>query len=102
MDFIVGLPMSSHRHDAIMVIVETLTKVSHFLLVCTTFITLVVADLFLQDIIRLYGIPHKIILDRDSLFTSSFWRELQTSLGTKLNFSTTYHPQTNRKIERVN
>ena len=75
-DFIVGLPMSSHHHDAIMVTVDTLTKVAHFSLVRTTFTALVVAQVFMQDIMRLHDIPCKIIFDRDSIFTSSFWRVL--------------------------
>ena len=76
MDFIVGLPLSSHRHDAILVTVDTLTKVAHFSPVRTTFTARNIAQVFLRDIVRLHGIPHKIISDRDSLFTSSFWREL--------------------------
>ena len=92
MDFIVSLPMSSRHHNVIMVTVDTLTKVAHFSPVCTTFTTPAVTQVFLRDIVRLYGIPRKIISDRDSLFTSSFWRELQTSLDTKLNFNTAYHP----------
>ncbi len=99
MDFIVGLPMSSRRHDAILVIVDTLTKVSHFSPVRTTFTAQDIAQVFFWDIVRLYGVPRKIISDRDSLFTSSFWRELQIALGTRLNFSTAYHPQTDGQTE---
>ena len=76
MDLIVGLPMSSRRHDAILVIVDTLTKVAHFSPVHTTYIAQNIAQVFLWDIVRLHGVPRKIISDRDSLFTSSFWREL--------------------------
>lgn len=88
MDFIVGLPLSSHLHDVILVTVDTLTKVAHFSPVRTTFTAWNIAQVFLQDIVRLHGVPRKIISDRDSLFTSSFWRELQSDLGTRLNFST--------------
>lgn len=94
MDFNASLPMSSHRHDVILVTIDTLTKVAHFSLVRTTFTKLAIAQVFLQDIGRLHGIPCKVISDQDSLFTSLFWSELQTALGTSLNFSTTYHPQT--------
>ena len=94
--------MSSHRHDAIMVTVDTLTKVAHFSPIRTTFTAPTVAQVFIWDSVRLHGIPHKIISDRDSIFTSSFWRELQGALGTKLNLSTTYHPQTDGQTERVN
>ena len=91
MDFIVGLPMSSYFHDAILVIVDTLTKVSHFSPMRTTFIALDIAQVFLWDIVRLHGIPRKIISDRDFLFTSSFWRDLSVALGTRLNFSIAYN-----------
>lgn len=99
MDFIVGLPMSSHRHDAILVIVDTLTKVSHFSPMRITFTARDIAQVFLWDIVRLHGVPRKIISDKDSLFTFSFWRELQSALGTRLNFSTAYHPQTDGQTE---
>ena len=92
MDFIVGLPLSSHRHDAILVTVDTLTKVAHFSLVRTTYTAQNIAQVFLRDIVRLHGVPRKIISDRDSLFTSAFWRELQSALATRLNFSMEYHP----------
>ena len=102
MDFIVGLPLSSCRHDAILVTVDMLTKVAHFSPMRTTFIAWNIAQVFLRDIVRLHGILRKIISDRDSLFTSSFWRELQSTLGTRLNFSIAYHPQTDGQTERVN
>ena len=94
MDFIVGLPLSSRRHDAILVTVDMLTKVAHFSPMCTTYTAQNIAQVFLRDIVRLHGVPRKIISDRDSLFTSAFWRVLQSTLGTRLNFSTTYHPHT--------
>ena len=58
--------------------------------------------MYLRDIVRLHGIPDKIISDRDSLFTSSFWRELQEALDIRINFSTAYHPQIDRQTKRVN
>lgn len=94
MDFIVGLPLSSRHHDAILVTIDTLTKVSHFSPVCTTYTARNVTQVFLRDIVRLHVIPRKIISNQDSLFTLSFWRELQSALGTRLNFSTAYHPET--------
>ena len=92
MDFIVGLPLSSHRHDAILVTVDTLTKVAHFSPVRTTYTARDIAQVFLRDIVRLHGVPRNIIFDRDSLFTSAFWRELQSTLGARLNFNMEYHP----------
>jgi transposase InsO family protein len=55
-----------------------------------------------HEVIRLHGIPKKIISDRDSRFTSRFWTSLQSALGTQLNLSTTCHPETDGQTERVN
>jgi hypothetical protein len=57
---------------------------------------------FISEVICLHGLPKKIISDRDSRFTSRFWTSLQSALGTQLNLSTTYHPETDGKTERVN
>ena len=92
MDFIVGLPMSSCHLDVILVKIDTLTKVAHFSHVCTTFTTPAIAQVFLRDIVRIHGISFKIISNRDSLFISSFLSDLQTTLGTSLNFTIAYHP----------
>jgi hypothetical protein len=102
MDFVVGLPLTSHRHNAILVIVDKLTKSAHFILVRDTYDVTDVARVFVSEVIRLHGIPKKIISDRDSRFTSRFWTSLQSTLGTQLNLSTTYHPETDGKTERVN
>ena len=74
----------------------------HFILVKSTFDAPAIAQVFLREIIRLHGIPQKIISDRDSRFTSRFWQSLQRSLGTQLNFSMAYHPETDGQTERVN
>jgi hypothetical protein len=102
MDFVVGLPLTSHRHNAILVIVDKLTKSAHFILVRDTYNITDVAHVFVSEVIHLHGIPMKIISDRDSRFTSRFWTSLQSTLGTQLNLSTTYHPETDGKTKRVN
>ena len=56
----------------------------------------------MKEIFRLHGLPKEIISDRDTKFTSNFWKGLFADLGTKMNFSTAYHPQTDGKTERVN
>ena len=61
-----------------------------------------VARVFVSEVIHLHRIPKKIILDRDSRFTSRFWTSLQSALGTQLNLSTAYHPETDGQAERVN
>jgi hypothetical protein len=102
MDFVVGLPLTSHRHNAILVIVDKLTKSAHFILVRYTYNISDVAHVFVSEVIHLHGIPMKIISDRDSRFTSRFWTSLQSTLGTQLNLSTAYHPETDGKTKRVN
>ena len=59
------------------------------------------AKLYVQNIVRLHGVPQSIVSDRDSHFTSKFWGSLQQALGTKLQFSTVYHPQTDGQSERT-
>jgi transposase InsO family protein len=102
MDFVVGFPLTSHRHNVILVIVDKLTKSAHFILVRDTYDVTNVAHVFVSEVIRFHGIPKKIISDRDSRFTSRFWTSLQSALGTQLNLIIAYHPQTNEKTERVN
>jgi transposase InsO family protein len=102
MYFVLGLPLTSHRHNVILVIVDKLTKSVHFILVRDTYDVTDVERVFVCEVIYLHGIPKKIISDRHSIFTSRFWTSLQSALGTQLNLSTTYHPETDEKIERVN
>ena len=102
MDFIVGLPKSSRGNDSIWVIVDRLTKVSHFIPVKTTYRADQLAQLYVNRIVRLHGVPKIIISDRGTQFTSQFWVSLQHALGTQLRFSTAYHPQTDGQTERVN
>jgi transposase InsO family protein len=61
-----------------------------------------VSCVFVNKVIHLHRIPKKIISDRDSKFTSRFWTSLQSALGTQLNLSTAYHPETDGQTERVN
>jgi hypothetical protein len=102
MDFIVGLPRTKSGYDSIWVIVDRLTKVAHFLPVKTTYRGPTLAELYMERIVCLHGVPKKIVSDRGTQFTSHFWEQVHTSLGTKLNFSTAYHPQTDGQTERIN
>nr|AAM08795.1 Putative retroelement [Oryza sativa Japonica Group]AAP52970.1 retrotransposon protein, putative, Ty3-gypsy subclass [Oryza sativa Japonica Group] len=102
MDFITGLPRTSSGHDSIWVVVDRLTKVAHFIPVHTTYTGKRLAELYLARIMCLHGVPKKIVSDRGSQFTSKFWQKLQEEMGTRLNFSTAYHPQTDGQTERVN
>jgi hypothetical protein len=102
MDFIVGLPNTSQKHDSIWVIIDRLTKTAHFLPVHTTYSTKKYAEVYLDQIVRLHGVPKTIISDRGPQFIARFWEQLQSALGTKLIRSSAYHPQTDGQTERVN
>ncbi|KZV52485.1 hypothetical protein F511_22323 [Dorcoceras hygrometricum] len=102
MDFVVGLPRSPRGYTAIWVIVDRLTKSAHFLPVKTTFTLTQYVELYIREVVRLYGISVSIVSDRDTIFTFAFWRSLHAALGTRLAFSTAFHPQTDGQSERVN
>jgi hypothetical protein len=95
MDFITGLPRTSKQHDLIIVVVDKLTKATHFIPLKTTHKETDVVDIFLKEVACLHGIPKTIVLDRDPKFTSNFWKGLFKGFGTNINFSTTYHPKFN-------
>ena len=81
--------------------VDRLTKLAHFLPVRTDYALDKLTELYIREIVRLHGIPISIISDRDPRFTSRFWGKLLKALGTRLNFSTAFHPQTDGQSERV-
>ena len=94
MDFVVGLILTRRNHDSVWVVMDRLTKSTHFLPVRTDYSLDKLAELYIKEIVRLHGIPLSIISDREPRFTSRFWGNLQEALGTRLNFSTAFHPQT--------
>ncbi|KAH0661672.1 hypothetical protein KY284_026603 [Solanum tuberosum] len=85
MDFVTGLPRSFRKFDSIWVIVDRLTKSTHFLAVKTTYTAEEYARLYIRDIVRLHGVPINIIFDRGAQFTANFWKSFQKSLGTQVN-----------------
>ncbi|RVX01842.1 Transposon Ty3-I Gag-Pol polyprotein [Vitis vinifera] len=101
MDFVIGLPRTRSKKNGVWVIVDRLTKSAYFLAMKTTDSMNSLAKLYIQEIVRLHGIPVSIVSDRDPKFTSQFWQSLQRALGTQLNFSTAFHPQTDGQSERV-
>jgi hypothetical protein len=102
MDFIVGLPTTQKGYDSIWVIVDRLTKSAHFIPVKTEYHPHHYDDLYVEQVVRLHGIPKSIVSDRGPQFTARFWERLQEDLGTQLIRSTAYHPQTSGQTERVN
>ncbi|GJZ83779.1 putative reverse transcriptase domain-containing protein [Tanacetum coccineum] len=101
MDFVSGLPRTPSGYDTIWVIVDRLTKSAHFLPMNKTDSMGKLTRLYLKEIVCRHGVPLSIISDRDSHFTSNFWRSLQEALGTNLDMSTAYHPQTDGQSERT-
>ena len=101
MDFVVGLPLTGRKHDSVWVVVDRLTKSAHFLPVRTDYSLDKLAELYIKEIVQLHGIPISKISDRDPRFTSRFWGKLQEAMGTRLNFSTAFHPQTDGQSEKV-
>jgi hypothetical protein len=102
MDFIVGLPRTQKGNDSIWVIVDRLTKVAHFLPVKANYNVSRHAELYVDNILKLHGAPRSIVSDRGPQFTAQFWKSLHASMGTELNYSTAFHPQTDGQTERVN
>jgi hypothetical protein len=100
MDFIEGLP-KSEGYIVIMLIVDRLSKYAHFILV-KQYTASSIAQLFLDNIVKLHGMPQSIVSDRDTIFVSSFWKELFKLYKVNLNMSTAYCPQSDSQTERVN
>lgn len=101
MDFVTGLPRSRQGHDAIWVIIDRLTKSAHFLPIRQTDPVEKLAKLYVSEIVRLHGVPKSIVSDRDGRFTSRLWKKVQDAMGTRLTFSTAFHPQTDGQSERT-
>ncbi|GJP86133.1 hypothetical protein CLOP_g16197 [Closterium sp. NIES-67] len=102
MDFVTGLPAGPSGNDAVLVVVDRLTKMAHFAPCRTTITAEETARLFIATVVRLHGIPAAIISDRDPKFTSKFWQDTWARYGTRLQFSSAYHPQTDGQTERTN
>ena len=101
MNFMIGLPHSKDGYDSIWQIVDKLTKSAHFLPVKATYPVTKLAKLYVKHIVCLHGVPVSIVSDRVSVFTSQFWQQLQEAMGTRLDFNTACHPQTDGQSERM-
>ncbi|GJS85123.1 putative reverse transcriptase domain-containing protein [Tanacetum coccineum] len=101
MDFVMKLPKSSQGYNTIWVIVDRLTKSAIFVPMRETDPMEKLARMYLKEVVTRHGIPVLIICDRDPRFASNFWRSLQKALGTNLDMSTAYHPQTDGQTKRT-
>lgn len=97
MDFISGLPNSKGK-DVIFVVVDWLSKYSHFMVISHPYLAATVAQVFIENIYRLHGLPS----NRDPVFVGEFWKELFKQLGVSICTSFVYHPQTDGQTELVN
>ena len=101
LDFITDLPLSEGS-DAILVIVDSLTKMAHFIPCNKSCSSADLAKTFIPNVFRLHGIPDKIVSDRGPQFISKMWKRFCELAGIKTALSTAFHPQTDGQTERVN
>ncbi|CAN6707423.1 unnamed protein product [Malus baccata var. baccata] len=101
MDFVYKLPRTQNGFDGVWVVVDWLTKSAHFIPVREKYPLNKLAKLFITKIVKYHGVPVNIISNRDPRFTSKFLIAFQEALGTKLFYSTTYHPQTDGQSKRT-
>ncbi len=101
MDFMFKLPRTKDGYSALLVVVDKLSKRAHLIPLTTNHKSEDIAEVFYKEIYKHHGLPRKIISDRDTRFTSDFWKELAKILDIKLNLSTAFHPQTDGQSERM-
>lgn len=101
MHFIDDLPVSNGK-NTILVVVDRLSKSTHFMALAHPYTTKIVAKKFIKTVVKLHGLPKSIILDRDLIFLSRFWQKFFKMLGTQLKMSSIYHPQTDGQTKIVN
>ncbi|GJQ95478.1 putative reverse transcriptase domain-containing protein [Tanacetum coccineum] len=101
MDFVTKLPKTTNGYDTIWVIVDHLTKYTHFLPMRENDPMEKLMKLYMKEVVTRHGVPISIISDRNGRFTSLFWQALHKALGTQLDMSMAYHPETNGQSERT-
>ena len=102
MDFITSLPTTARQKNEILVFVDRLSKMVHFIAVEESMTAKDFSRYFIDGVVRLHGLPDEIICDRDPKFRAAFTQTLFAGLGVDLKMSTSFHPQTDGKTERTN
>jgi transposase InsO family protein len=101
LDFVDGLPRSG-RVNSVLVVVDKLSRYAHFIGLSHPYTVSTVVAAYMDNVHKLHGMPDSIVSDRDSIFTSKFWREMAAVTRIKLRMSSSHHPQTDGTTERVN
>jgi hypothetical protein len=102
LDLITSLPRTKAGNDCIVVFVDKYSKMSHYAATVTNISAPKLARVFIDNVVRLHGLPSNLISDRDPRFTSSFWKSVWKQLGTSLSMSTAFHPESDGQTERQN
>lgn len=101
MEFVSSLSRIVRGHDSVWVIVDRLTKTTHFIPIHKKYSIDRLARLYIREVVRLHGVPVSIVSNKDARFTSKFWKSLQSALGTRLDLSTAFRPQLDGQSERT-
>ncbi len=101
MDFMISLP-PSRGFDAIMVVVDWFGKMAHFISTKDNVTAQEIGRLFFTHVFKHHGLPKDIVSDQDPKFTSKFWQALWKRMGSELKMSTSFRPQTDGQIKKVN
>ncbi|XP_052478507.1 uncharacterized protein LOC128034022 [Gossypium raimondii] len=101
MDFVSRLSLTLNKKDSVWVIIDRWTKYAHFISVKTNYSLQNLMKLYISEIVRLHRVPILIISDRDPRFMSQFWKKMHETLGSRLNFSTAFYPQTDEDKVRL-
>ena len=101
MDFVTHLPQTPQRLDVVWMIMDRLTKSTHFLAIRMTFTLEESCRLYIREIVWLHGVLVSIVSDKDPRFMAHFWKSFQKAMGTQLTLSTVFHPQADGQSERT-